>query len=563
MTAEGKARLLRRCIFGVDVDPAAVEVTQLSLYLRSLETDAPELLRTQMRFGAALLPSLEANIRCGNSLVGTDFYAQQQLELDAEQEHRLRPFDWRSREHGFGEVFAEGGFSAVIGNPPYFNVDATYGANHPVPRYLRRTMSDVWTDKTDIYYFFLRRGIELAEARLGFIVSRAFLEADKARPLRRWLTENARLEQIVDFGGQLVFEDAGIATAIVNFNVSGAHESGEVQVMRLPTAGHDEREVVNALRTGSPPFLAYQRSAELGARAWSLPDEERGAIYDALDAAGEPLGSICVLGQGMQTGANAVFGKLSADDVSRWGLPSELLKERARNSDIQQFCIESSGEFLLYLEDVDRYESLPEAVRHYLEEPAHRSKLEERAAHRRGNCEWWRYTWPLHRDRYRGARLISPYRAGHLRFAVDEHFNVLSLTDSTVAFRREGVREDDRYLLALLNSRLMTFRFRGLAKLTGRNMWEAFDNSIAPLPIRRIDFGDPGDQERHDELVGLVHRAEAGVKSARTAQSATERAIAGRRVDGLARRLEDLVLDLYRISDLETRRKVLDGGAPL
>lgn len=132
MTAEGKARLLRRCVFGVDVDPAAVEVTQLSLYLRSLETDAPELLRTQMRFGAALLPSLEANIRCGNSLVGTDFYAQQQLELDAEQEHRLRPFDWRSREHGFGEVFAEGGFSAVIGNPPYFNVEATYGA--PITR---------------------------------------------------------------------------------------------------------------------------------------------------------------------------------------------------------------------------------------------------------------------------------------------------------------------------------------------------------------------------------------------------------------------------------------------
>jgi hypothetical protein len=137
----------------------------------------------------------------------------------------------------------------------------------------------------------------------------------------------------------------------------------------------------------------------------------------------------------MQTGANAVFGKLSSDDVSAWGLPSELLKQRARNSDIQQFFVERSGEFLLYHEDVDRYESLPESVQRYLEEPAHRAKLEGRAAYRRGNCEWWRYTWPLHRERYRGPRLISPY------------------------------------LLALLNSRLMTFRFRGLAKLTGRNMW--------------------------------------------------------------------------------------------
>jgi hypothetical protein len=94
-------------------------------------------------------------------------------------------------------------------------------------------------------------------------------------------------------------------------------------------------------------------------------------------------------------------------------------------------------------------------------------------------------------------------------------------------------------------------------------MWEAFDNSIAPLPIRRIDFDDPSDRGRHDELVKLVRRAEAAVRAARTAQSATERAMAGRRVDGLARSLEDLVLDLYGISDLETRGRVLDGGAPL
>src|SRR5207247_10229261 len=59
-----------------------------------------------------------------------------------------------------------------------------------------------------------------------------------------------------------------------------------------------------------------------------------------------------------------------------------------------------------------------------------------------------------------------------------------------------------RYLLALLNSRLLTFRFRGLGKLTGPKMWESFDNSIAELPIRRIDF-DTDEVGIHDRLVDL------------------------------------------------------------
>jgi hypothetical protein len=56
-------------------------------------------------------------------------------------------------------------------------------------------------------------------------------------------------------------------------------------------------------------------------------------------------------------------------------------------------------------------------------------------------------------------------------------------------------------------------------------------NSIAPLPIRRIDFDDPGDRESHDELVDLARRAEAAVRSARTGPSVSEQTIAGRRVD--------------------------------
>ena len=199
-----------------------------------------------------------------------------------------------------------------------------------------------------------------------------------------------------------------------------------------------------------------------------------------------------------------------------------MLKLRARNSDIDRFYIADSGEFLLYLENVPTFRALPESVRDYLRIPANEKKLRDRAAFKRGNCEWWRYTWPLHKYLHDQPRLVCPYRTGHLRFALDERFSWVTLTDTTVAFKRGDATEDIRYLLGLLNTRLLTLRFRGLAKLTGPDMWEAFDNSIRGLPIRRINFEDASERRVHDNIVRLVRDIEKASREATEALSDSE-----------------------------------------
>ena len=564
LTSGAKAQLLRKSIFGVDVDPAAVEVTMMSLYLKSLESEAPEYVRTQMQLGGAILPTLTENIRVGNSLVGTDFYQQQGLkQLDAFEEHRLRPFKWDSDAEGFGKVLANGGFDAVIGNPPYFSVDATYGTGHPVPAYLKTVYSDVWLDKTDIYYYFLRKAAGLANQRLGFIVSRAFLEADKARRIRAWLASHARLEALCDFDGFMVFADAGIATGIVLFDTSQRHGAHEVAVRRLASGASTTDQVIEGLRSEAAPFEIFSRASKLDERPWRFPNPYADALYKKIDSAGEELSGLCVLGQGMQTGANKVFAKLDAKEVAKYRLPAPYLKPRARNSDIQCFYIATSGLEGLYLEDVPNLRSLPDEVRNYLKMPVNEKVLKDRAAYIRGDCEWWRYTWPLHKDLHNQARLVGPYRTGHLRFAIDEGFSRLTLTDTTVAFRRDDVKEDIRYLLGLLNSKVLTFRFRGLAKLTGANMWEAFDNSIGELPIRRIDFSDAAEVARHDEIVGLAQGIEAAQIAAMEGLSASDRSLGARKVEALVERLDEVTLDLYRIDDVEERASILALGAPL
>lgn len=565
LTPEAKARILSDSIYGVDVDPAAAEVTTMSLYLKSLESDAPEYIRTQMQISGAILPSLNENIRVGNSLVGTDYYnLQAQLgDLSEEDEHRLRPFRWDSRETGFGKVLADGGFDVVLGNPPYFNVDATYGKKHPVAAYLRRAYPLIWQDKTDVYYYFLAKATALSRGRVAFILSRAFLEADKAQRLRSYLGANARLLELVDLGAYRVFADAGIATAIVDFDATRPHGDSAIGIRRLDGASHRLGDVVAGLRSRSAPFEVFKRKTQLTGSPWRFPNPYRKALFDRLDAVGDPLHRLCVLGQGMQTGANSVFGKLSDADVARLDLPQHLLKQRARNSDVDAFLIRDGGENVLYLEEVDRYDSLPKAVRDYLETPSNKKKLEERAAYQRGDCNWWQYTWPLHKERYHGRRLVSPYRTGHNRFALDSDFTYVSLTDTTVVFERRETPEDFLYIQGLLNSKVLTFRFRGLGKLTSEGMWEAFENSLRELPIRRVDFDLATDVQAHDRVVALVADLAATANRRQVAASTAERGLAARRFEALYDELDQLVLDLYEITDPDERENILALGSPL
>lgn len=564
LTAEAKAELLRNSIFGVDVDPAAVEVTTMSLYLKSLESDSPALLRMQMRFGYALLPSLYSNIRVGNSLVSTDFYAQTALRaLDEYEEHRLRPFKWESDAEGFGAILADGGFDAVVGNPPYFSVDNAYGAGHPVPAYLQRAYPAVWDRMTDVYYYFLAKAVHLAKERVGFIVSRAFLEAHYAKGVRRVLSREARLDDIVDFDGFQVFPDAGIATAIVTFDATQAHGDATVRVRKLDRATYPTREVVRGMRVASEPFGVYDHPIALDEHPWHFPSAREAELFHIMDRAGQPLRSLCELGQGMQTGANGVFASFSDDDIAELGFPDDLLKRRGRNSDIEAFYIRPDGPWALYVEEVPSYEDLPETVRAYLERDDVREKLQARAAYRRGNCEWWRWTWPLHRELHDRPRIVNPYRTPNNRFAIDWDFEFFTSTDTTVGFPFEHVGEDIRYIVGLLNSRVLTCRFRGMAKLTSPNMWEAFDNSIARLPIRRLDLSNAHERAIHDRVVRLVEGIEDARRAARDSGAAADRTIAARRAEGLSDELDEIALDLYGITAAPDRTDVLGFGAPL
>ncbi len=203
LTTAEKKRILLTHIFGVDIDPQAVEVTKLSLLLKVLEGETDETLKRQFQlFKERALPDLGRNIKCGNSLVGPDFYKGQQTGfLDDEEQYRVNAFDW---EHEFPEIMQAGGFSAVIGNPPYVRQEGL----GEFKNYFH-THYKVYHGMADLYSYFIERGVSLMKkgGLFSYIVANKWMRANYGEPLRRWLKRQG-LREILDFGDLPVFEKA-------------------------------------------------------------------------------------------------------------------------------------------------------------------------------------------------------------------------------------------------------------------------------------------------------------------------------------------------------------------
>jgi type I restriction-modification system DNA methylase subunit len=442
---EAKERIAENCLFGIDINPRAVRLAKMSLWLSTA-------------YQGCVLSDHNKNLLCADSL---------KIDLN-----KMVP-----------EIVDLERYRVIIGNPPYYSVDATFGQHSEYCEFLKTRMPEVYTDKTDIYYYFLGLGAELKIDSLGFIVSRAFLEADKAKKLRSTLSLSQNVNELIDFRGYQVF-DAGITTAII-LTSSKIHQNKRMGVRKLINESITDEELEKDLFGSQEYFESNENSSDLlNGNRWSISysDFESDSVLK-IDQGTINLGTLpnFSVGKGMETGLNKCF-QINADEAAALGIPPELLKTRARNSDIHKYLINNSGKSLLYLEDFDSFESLPASVRKRLN--SFKKDLEGRAAFKRGNCEWYRYTWPLHKDKYVYPRLICPFYAESNRFGLDENFSFLGSTDTYCIFETKGNVGELLYLQGILNSRIMEFRYKKIAKLKSRNVYEYVDNSLVLLPIK-------------------------------------------------------------------------------
>lgn len=206
LTINEKKRIVLNNIYGVDIDSQAVEVTKLSLLLKVLEDQNKDVVEQQQKlFQERALPYLGDNIRCGNSLVNNQMILEEDFDIDKIIE--LNPFDW---EKEFSHIFEEGGFDAILGNPPYVKE----GTNKNAFDGLRK--SPYYQGKMDLWYLFGCKAIDLVRDNglVSFIATNNWVTSFGASKFRNKVNKEAKFDLFFDFGNYKVFDTAGIQTMI-------------------------------------------------------------------------------------------------------------------------------------------------------------------------------------------------------------------------------------------------------------------------------------------------------------------------------------------------------------
>ncbi len=205
------------------------------------------------------------------------------------------------------------------------------------------------------------------------------------------------------------------------------------------------------------------------------------SLTQKIDANHSKLKNIVKIGSGMQTGANDIF------TVKEKAFPKAWLKKRLHGKQIEKYAITEPTDYILYVEE--HFEQLPTSIQHYL--LRHKTQLASRPAKKKKpNAKWWNYTFPTHKDYYHLDKLWCSSRTDKNCFAYDNTGEYIGLTDTTVIFDTNP-EISLKYLLALLNSSLLTFRYKAIE--TGK--------SIGQLPIV---LADKMTQQRFITLVDYI-----------------------------------------------------------
>ncbi len=567
LTAAEKKRILLNNIFGVDIDLQAVEVTKLSLLLKVLEGETDETLSQQLvLWRERALPDLSKNIKCGNSLIGPDYFGAQLLP-DEEEMRRVNAFDWQVE---FPEVISTGGFDVVIGNPPYIRIQTIQEWTPGSADYFKRIYRVAYAGNYDIYVVFVERGLSLLKGngKLGFIIPQKFWHVHYGKELRGLLLKQKNVEGVVNFGYNQVFDAAFINTCILILS-------------KAPSASFNYTEVRKAEK-GTSLYLALKAapvstlpSQALSEGPWVLKPASTMKLLEKLARQGQPLEKCTKrIFQGLKTSADKIYVlriiketsslfiahslKLDREVELERGLCHKLIKGTemrpfaplpARR--IILFPYLSDGKSMRLMEEKTLEQNYPK-INGYLKE--NEKYLRNRESGKMNHKGWYGYGRTQALNVISLPKIVTPDLAPFSSFLFDTIGDLYFLGGAAGGY---GIlpRSDVNplYLLGLLNSRVLNFFITSSGQQMESGYYSFEARFIRSVPIHTIDFDDILDVGYHDKIVTLVKLMLDLYKKLASASITEEKILYQRQIDAADARIDALVNELYGLTEDEIK----------
>jgi type I restriction-modification system DNA methylase subunit len=301
LTLKAKHTFLLNNIYGVDINPYAVEVTKFSLLLKLIENEnAASVDYYLAKHKQKVLPSLNENIKNGNSLVDDKYYDFDTDAInDQDKLYKVKPFSWLDEFPFLGDTK---GFDAIVGNPPYVRIQNMVRYIREEIKYYKDKVygyTVAQADTFDKYYLFIQRAIELLNENgvLGYIVPNKFFIVKGGKTLRSFIVNNSSLQKIVHFGVSQVFPNRSTYTAILLLDKKERETFGFKRV----------RKVVSEFISGSIDFVEYN-TADYDDNPWIFVSKPTEAIFNKIRTGNvTALKNIAEIPVGLQTSENDIY----------------------------------------------------------------------------------------------------------------------------------------------------------------------------------------------------------------------------------------------------------------
>jgi hypothetical protein len=477
---EVDSEILTHNLFGVDVNEESVEIAKLSLWIKTA------------RHGK-VLDSLDGNFKVGDSLIEDSSFA-----------YRSHGFVWKE---AFANVFAEGGFDIVLGNPPYVRQELLKS----LKTYLQSRF-EVYHGVADLYAYFFERGIRVLKpgGRMGYISSSTFFKLAAGEPLRNFLREKTTIETIVDFGDRQIFEGVTVYPTIIVVRAGAPKPDHEFRFWKVGELPKETFDLV--FRDHAAPYP----QAALVSGSWELEDAALRSLRMKIasvkptlkEAYGKPF-------RGVTTGKNEAF---IVDETTRDQLiandskSAEILHPWLEGKDLRRWYQDGRNLWIILSRqgtDLSNYPAIAEHLSQY------REALEPKPAHWQPSqpSGQWKgrksgpYNWHEIQDRtsywrkFFADKVVSTKISLRPTFSIDRSSSVLSNTAYLI-----DAGGDNGFLVAILNSLVAEFFFRSVFAAKQGGFYEVQPAGLIQFPI------PPASDAEKAELAGLAEAAQAAAE---------------------------------------------------